>query len=252
MGWCLIRVVLATAFSLLFCGGAHAREWLAVGTHFPQLYERAADGSFTGLAPTVLRELAGELGVQVRFELHPWARAQYMVELGQADILVGPYRTAEREGRFSFAAEPFYQDHLVFFAQRDREALWRGDYAALRGRRLAVVRGWTYGLRFEAARGYLQPITVESVSNGLRMLAAGRIDLLASNARNTQPPLRELGLQGRIVELAPLIDVQRGYFAFPRDAEHQRLRHDIDRAFANFVESGRLARLTGQLGVGAP
>lgn len=252
MGWCVFRAGLVAACALFYCGASQAREWLAVGTYFPQVYEQAADGSFTGLAPALLREMAGELGEQLRFELHPWARAQRMVELGQADILIGPYRTAEREQRFAFAAEPFYRDHLVFFAQRDRVALWQGDYAALRGRRLAVVRGWTYGNRFETAREYLQPTTVESVRNGLRMLAAGRIDLLASNARNTRPPLHELGLQQQIVELTPLIDVQRGYFAFPRDAAHQALRRDIDRTFASFVDSGRLARLAGQLGVSVP
>lgn len=252
MGWRLPRVLLLAACGLLFGNVSQAREWLVVGTHFPQVYEQAGDGRFTGLAPALLRELAGELGAELHFELYPWARAQRMVELGQADILVGPYRTAEREARFAFAEAPFYQDRIVFFAHRERAVAWHGDYAALQGRRLAVVRGWTYGRRFEAERGHLQPVTVESVHNGLRMLAAGRIDLLASNARNTQPQLLELGLQEQIVELAPLIDVQRGYFAFPRDAAHEQLRRSIDRAFATFVESGQLARLASQLGVSVP
>ena len=46
-------------------------------------------------------------------------RAQAMVEAGLADILVGPYRTPERERRFAFAARPFYRDHMVFTALGD-------------------------------------------------------------------------------------------------------------------------------------
>lgn len=236
----------------LFGGLAQAREWLVVGTTFPQVYEQSADGSFTGLAPSVLRHLAAELGDELRFELYPWTRAQRMVELGEADILVGPYRTAEREARFAFAAEPFYQDRIVFYSRRDQASTWNGDYASLHGKRVAVVRGWIYGSQFEEARARLQPITVESVRNGLRMLHAGRIDLLASNQRNTGPHLLALGLQEQVGELLPLIDVQRGFFAFPRDSGHDELRQRFDSAFEQFVASGQLARLAAPLGVSVP
>jgi polar amino acid transport system substrate-binding protein len=231
---------------------ALAREWLVVGTHFPQVYEQDESGEFHGLAPAILRRLAPELGAELRFELYPWARAQLMVELGQADILVGPYRSAEREVRFAFAATPFYQDRILFYARRERMPHWDGDYAGLQGQRIAVVRGWAYGSQFEAARASLHPITVETVRNGLLMLQAGRIDLLASNQRNTQPHLRDLGLREQVAELQPLIDVQRGYFAFPRDAAHGELRQRFDLAFARLVESGQLARLAVPYGVNLP
>jgi polar amino acid transport system substrate-binding protein len=248
----LLCACLITLCYSLSSGLAQAREWLVVGTYFPQVYERNAAGDFTGLAPAVLRQLAAELGEELRFELYPWVRAQRMVELGQADILVGPYRTAEREARFAFAAKPFYQDRIVFYARRGQASAWNGDYAGLHGKRVAVVRGWIYGSRFEAVRASLRPITVESVHNGLRMLEAGRIDLLASNQRNTQPHLRELRLQERVGEVGPLIDVQRGYFAFPQDGSHAELRRRFDRAFARLVESGHLARLAEPLGVSVP
>ncbi|MEO4046795.1 transporter substrate-binding domain-containing protein [Pseudomonas sp. CAU 1711] len=223
-----------------------------MGTHFPRVYEQSEAGEFVGLGPAILRQLAEELGGGLRFELHPWARAQLMVESGQADILVGPYRTAEREARFAFAAAPFYEDRILFYALRERKLHWRGDYAQLRGLRIAVVRGWAYGERFEAEREQLQPVTVETVRNGLLMLQAGRIDLLASNQRNTRPHLLDFDLDARVGELRPLIDVQRGYFAFPRDAAHGELRRRFDRAFARLVESGRLARLAAPLGVDLP
>lgn len=252
MGWGLPRVVLFAVCALSLGNAAQARDWLVVGTQFPRVYERAEDGRIAGLAPAVLRELAGELGVGLRFELHPWARAQRMVELAQADILVGPYRTAEREARFAFAAEPFYEDRIVFYARAGQAISWQGDYRDLQGQRVAVVRGWTYGSGFEAARALLRPVTVEKVEYGLRMLALGRIDLLASNQRNTQPHLRAPELRERVVELLPLIDVQRGYFAFPRDSAHAGLRQRFDQAFRRLVERGQLAQLAAPLGVSVP
>ncbi|MBC9248954.1 hypothetical protein A9179_01570 [Pseudomonas alcaligenes] len=237
---------------LLLGGPLQAREWLVVGAAFPQVYEQGENGQFHGLATDVLRLLAAELGDELRFELYPWARAQRMVELGAADILVGPYRTAEREARFAFAAVPFYQDRMVFYARRQASPRWDGDFASLAGQRIAVVRGWAYGTRFEAARAQLQLDTVESVPNGLRMLAAGRIELLASNQRNTRAPLAELGLDGQLVQLQPEFDVQRGYFAFPRDSAHAELRERFDRAFTRVVEQGLLARLAAPLEVEVP
>jgi polar amino acid transport system substrate-binding protein len=213
----LLCACLLGLWSCLYGGLAQAREWLVVGTSFPQVYEQNAAGDFTGLAPSVLRQLA-----------------------------------AEREARFAFAEEPFYQDRIVFYARRNHEPAWDGDYARLRGKRIAVVRGWIYGSQFEEVRGRLRPVTVETVRNGLRMLQAGRIDLLASNQRNTRPHMLALGLEEQIGELIPLIDVQRGFFAFPRDDAHAELRQRFDRAFERLVESGQLARLAAPLGVSVP
>lgn len=247
-----MRVALCAVLCSVLAGPLQAAKLRVVGTHFPQIYEQTVDGAFSGLGPAVLQALADELGGELHFELHPWARAQRMVEQGTADILVGPYRTAEREQRFAFAAEPFYQDRILFYVRGDRDITWAGDYAGLNGQRVAVVRGWVYGSSFEQARVLLQPIMVESVENGLRMLIAGRIELLASNQRNTAPHLAAMNLQASVRELTPLIDTQRGYFAFPRDAAHAELRQRFDEAFARLLERGELQRLANALQVSIP
>ncbi|MEK1905347.1 MAG: transporter substrate-binding domain-containing protein [Pseudomonas sp.] len=244
--------LLAGLLLVLCCTPCQAREWLVVGTSFPQVFERSETGQFSGLAPELLQQMSGELGASLRFELYPWARAQRMVEQGQADILIGPYRTPEREARFAFAAAPFYQDRIVFYARRGQGLSWDGSFASLQPHRIAVIRGWTYGSRFEAARAQMQLDTVEGVPNGLRMLVAGRIELLATNHRNTLPHLEALQLTDQLVELQPQIDVQQGYFAFPRDAGHAELREHFDQVFQGFVARGELARLADRLGVSVP
>nr|WP_298114604.1 transporter substrate-binding domain-containing protein [uncultured Pseudomonas sp.] len=232
------------AWSLCLSGEmALAREWLAVGTNFPQVFERSAEGEYRGLAVSVLHHGLDMLGHSVRFELHPWARAQYMVEQGQADILIGPYKTAEREARFAFSTMAFYRDRVVFYGRRDRLPPWHGDYQALPGRPIGVVRAWSYGDRFVQAKSTLDLVTVESVENGLKMLSLGRLQLLASNQRNSRPVLLKLGLLDEIVELDPPISLEDGYFAFPRLASHDALRKDFDRALAEMIEQGELARL---------
>lgn len=231
---------------------ALAREWLAVGTNFPRVFERSAEGEYRGLGVSVLRQALATLGDSVRFELHPWARAQYMVEQGQADILIGPYKTAEREARFAFSARAFYRDLIVFYGRRDRLPTWHGDYQTLPREPIGVVRGWAYGARFDQARPILDLVKVESVENGLRMLRMGRLLLLASNQRNSLPIILKLGLRDEIVQLESPISLEDGYFAFPKRASHDALREDVDGALEGMVERGELARLAKRWQVEVP
>jgi polar amino acid transport system substrate-binding protein len=237
---------------LLLAAPAVARELLAVGTNFPGVFEQQVDGELGGLAVSVLREALKPLGHHVRFELYPWARAQKMVESGRADILIGPYKSAEREKRFIFSAQPFYRDSIVFFHLRSSTLQWNGDYQQVLGRRIGVVRGWAYGEHFDSQREQLELITLASVENGLKMLRAGRLDMLASNQRNTLPVLAALGLSNTVSQLTPQIDQQDGYFAFPRHIDLAGLPLDFDREFAQMIEQGRLAALATDWQVEVP
>lgn len=199
-----------------------------------------------------MRQALEPLGYQVRFELYPWARAQHMVARGEADILIGPYKNAAREQLLVFSAQPFYRDHIVFYRPRGGVLRWDGDYQQLLGRRIGVVRAWFYGAGFDSRREQLELVTVEQVENGLKMLAAGRLELLASNQRNTQPALLALGLADKLEQLETPIDLQDGYFAFPRDERYRSLREQFDRALQQMTEQGRLAQLAADWQVEIP
>lgn len=246
----LLRVMTA-CWCVLLAAPVSARELLVVGTRFPGVFEEQA-GEFDGLATEVLRRTLEPLDYRLHFELLPWARAQRMVELGRADILIGPYKNAEREARFAFSARPFYRDRIVFYRQRLRPLHWGGDYRQLAGLRIGVVRGWVYGEQFEQRREQLELTTVEGVDNGLKMLSFGRLDLLASNQRNTRPVIQALGLRNQVSQLDTAIDQQDGYFAFPRQDSHRTLREDFDRAFQRMLEQGQLAPLADYWQVTVP
>ena len=248
------RSVLAGFFLWLLLSAlpAGARELLVVGAEFGRLYECTPAGDCAGLAVDLLREFARRRGDTLRFRSYPWPRAQAMVEAGQADILVGPYRTPEREFRFAFAARPFYRDHMVFYARRGDATGWNGDYASLAGRRVAAVGGWVYGRDFDVARRALAIPETSQLRNGILMLARGHIDLLATNLRNTETLLPALGLAGAVAPLPAEIELQDGYMAFPRQARWDALRASFDGVFAAMQASGEFAALARRYGVAIP
>lgn len=243
---------LVVSLALLLPPLALARELLAVGTDFPRIFERTAAGEYRGLGPDVLRQVLEPRGHSLRFASYPWARAQRMVERGQADILIGPYRSPVREARFAFVGQAFYRDRIVFYCRRARSCQWSGDFRQLAGQRIGVVRAWAYGARFDAERARLELVTVEGVDNGLKMLSLGRLELLASNQRNTLPVLQALGLSDEVSQLEPPVDTQDGYFAFPLHGSHAHLREDFEEGYRQLVERGQLARLAAQWQVEIP
>lgn len=221
---------------------ASARELLAIGAHFERVFERGQEGEIVGLGPEIVKLLAQRMGHTVRFELYPWARAQALIGQGKADILIGPYKTPERQQTMMFSRLPFYQDQMVFYARADANASWNGDLATLGEQRIVVLNGWAYGNAFDQARPQLRLSIANSVDSGLKMLVHQHVNLFASNRRNTEPVLARLGLVGQITMLPKVIDLQEGYFAFPRDAQFDTLRRDFDAAFQRMVDSGELRK----------
>ncbi len=234
---------LLLALTLLLSCQVRAVELLAVGTEFAKVFERTPSGEFAGLGVDVVRALAHQQHDTVRFEIYPWPRAQAMIELGQADILIGPYKTLEREARFSFMDRAFYQDKMIFFVRSGSTFSWGGSIDKLRPFQIATISGWAYGPSFDRARAELKVSNAPKLENGVLMLVHGRVDVLAANRRNIEPVLAALRLHGAVTEVGPPIDTQNGYLAFPRIAQFDSLRLRYNQAFNELVDKGELVRL---------
>jgi len=251
-----MRVTISLLLAVALGAGApqpsHAAQRLAVGTTFSRIFEQGADGQWQGLGVDVLRALAARAGDTVVFQLYPWPRAQAMVERGQADILVGPYKSPERLKRFAFLDQAFYRDRMVFYARREAEPAWRGDLMAMREHRIAAVRGWHYGAQFDLARPQLDISEVSQLENGMQMLALGRVDLLATNERNTAGLIDSLHLRESLALLCPDLTQLDGYLAFPPDPQFKAVRDRYNALFAEMVRSGELAKLGARNGVLVP
>ncbi|MBB5205787.1 polar amino acid transport system substrate-binding protein [Inhella inkyongensis] len=221
-----------------------------MGSRFARIFEPDAAGRPQGLGVDLLRRTLGE---NLHMELLPYQRAQYEVEIGEADVLIGPYRTPEREARFLFSQRAFYEDAMLLYARRGEASLWNGQFAALASLSIGAVKGWAYGAGFESMRPHLQRLTlVNDVATGLKMLQLGRLDLFASNERNTQPELEALQLEGLLIPQAPPLDLLRGHFAFTRSAAGETLRRRHDTQFEALLRQGEFARLAQRWGVRMP
>jgi polar amino acid transport system substrate-binding protein len=231
---------------------AQARELLAVGAQFERVFEYQESGEYGGLGAELLRLMAARTGHTVRFRMVPWARAQAMLVQGQADILIGPYKTPERIASMAFSDKPFYQDQMVFYTRQDASFGWDGDYAVLKNRRVVLLNGWAYGADWERVRPGLQVSVANNVENGLKMLVHNHVDVFVSNRRNTDPVIARLGYGRQVKPLPRVIEIQNGYFAFPRSPTFDKLRLQFDQEFNSLIETGELKRLGKRYDVTVP
>ncbi|MBV8033466.1 ABC transporter substrate-binding protein [Roseateles sp.] len=229
---------------------ARAVPLRAVGSQFARIFEGAEGQAPRGLAVDLLGQLFGD---SVRCEWLPWSRAQLMLEQGDADILIGPYRTPEREARMLFSVRAFYSDAMVWYARRGEEARWKGEFADLARTPVAAMRGWAYGSRFERMKTVMSQLTwVHNVDAGLQMLMKRRVELFAANDRNCRPVLQRLRLEGAVARCSPPLDVLHGHMAFARSAAGETLSQRYDQAFEHWLRTPPAADLYRLWGVDRP
>jgi polar amino acid transport system substrate-binding protein len=246
--WC--KTGLGWMGSLALARPAHAAPLRAVGSQFARLFEGSEGLAPKGLAVDLLGQLFGD---NVRCEWVPWSRAQLMVEQGEADILIGPYRTPERETRMLFSVRSFYSDAMAWYVRRGDESRWTGEYADLAQTPVAAVRGWAYGSRFERMKTGLGQLTwVQGVDAGLQMLTRRRVDLFAANDRNCMPVLQRLNLADAVTRCSPPLDVLHGHMAFARSAGGEELSRRYDQAFEQWLRTGAATELYRRWGVDRP
>ncbi len=240
----MLRVVVALLLMMQLQGSCQAenREIIVAGTDFAYLYEKNAKGEVTGFAVDILKALAARHNYQLRFELYPWTRAQWMVENGFAQILVGPYKTSAREQKYYFSRFPFYRDQLVFYVRKSSGMAWQGRYAALQNQRVAVIQGWAYGDEFERQRISLKPVSVANLAIALKMLVNKRFDYLAANIRNTEGVLREMPGLEDLIALEPIIQQQDGYFAYCKESQCEKIWQEFEQTYQDLLQQGDLQR----------
>jgi len=147
--------------------------------------------------PFVMRAL-DVIGAAARIEWQvqvlPWARALLMAERGEV-LVFGVSRTRAREEILAFS-EPIFNNHVWMVVRRDQGLDYR-SLDDLKGRVLCVSRGASFGPDFEAARGrvfQIEPVD-GALSARVRMLMAGRCDVMLTPHRSPRPWLVERRLR---------------------------------------------------------
>jgi polar amino acid transport system substrate-binding protein len=113
--------------------------------------------------------------VPVDLQAKPWRRALTELDLGLAGV-GGIYKNSERLKKYDYSDQIFAETLIVYF--NTAEPLEYARIEDLKGKRIGVLRGWSYGDEFDNARkaGLFSAEEVSSDDQNFLKLESMRID----------------------------------------------------------------------------
>lgn len=238
---------LIASLALLLHHHASAASYQCVSFEYPPLISQAPGSAEpSGFAVELVRRVFQQLDAEVAITLFPWERAMAKARLGEADCIFTVYRSTEREQFLDYSHELVIAQTIHLYARKQSPPPFHGDLGRLKGLRIGVVRQINYGPKFEQARSGLATDEAANVEQNFRKLAAGRVDLVPSNAATAAATLGLPGLReeaAAIVQLSPPIEVVPSFIAFSKRRQLGPLRDRFDAALKKFAATAEYRHL---------
>ena len=223
---------------------AHAEKIKVIGTHFYKIFEQdETTGKFKGIAVDLLNQVAAKKNIEIEYAIYPWKRAQYLISTGRADILIGPYRTPEREKQMDFIPIPFYTDNMVFYTLKNKPFVWNGQIDLLQTKTILIIKGWAYGKRFEEVKDKLKIFEANNIETAFKMLALRRGDLLLANERNSETTLLKAENSNQFIKTKAPFSFMQGYFAFSLKNKNSEIKNGIHKALTKLYSEGSIQKI---------
>ena len=208
----------------------------------PFMSSRAGDA--VGLYPALIRAALGRCHDHVRVQAKPWKRAFVEIDKAQAGV-GGLCRNAERLAKYDFS-DPIYVENIAVFYRTVQPFDFR-TVADLYGKRVGVLRGWSYGDDFDVAKrnGSIATEEVSSDRSNFLKLTDGRLDAVLAIEESGQAAMAASGLHG-IEQANAYLASYPVYLAFSKKAAKSDLLVCFNKALAEMKQDGAFERIVRQ------
>lgn len=204
-------------------------------------YRRFSPGAPTGLYFDLLRAAAEIAQWPLRFTELPAARALLMMEYGDADAMVGPLRTPERERYLHYSRITLPPEDKAIYTVSTSPVIDSLD--DLPGRRLGVQLGKRYGPVIDEHR-QLQRIELSTYKSAMTLVQMGRLDAALVPERQGDELISELGL--RLIKQPLRIAGETPYLVLSKRSAWLPRLGELEAAFDALHKNGQWAALLRQ------
>lgn len=250
-----ILTILASIFSGGLCvnAGEKMDEMVVVRPDgFYPPYEMVIDGELTGFHVDLLGEVGKQLNVEVIFKSVPWKRALKMIRDGAADAITFISKTPEREEYVHFIDGNIISHTLDgFFAIKEKagEISYTGELKQLRGLKIGVLAGYTYGDDFDNAHFLDKDDGAKVETQLLKKLLSGRFDIAVGNVPRIRYIARGMGVEDRLEYLRPFLSNSPNYIGFSREKNIGRFSEKFAEVMTLFKSTPSYDALVKKYGV---
>jgi polar amino acid transport system substrate-binding protein len=237
------HVLAAIIVILLGCSICYSAETVDIAVdqeNPPFMY--AKNGQAAGLYPTLVESVFKRMNIPVSIKPLPWKRAQILADKGETGI-AGIYKNKERIAKYEYSDEIF-QEKLILFVLKGHEFPYK-KIDDLAGKKIGVIRGWSYGDDFDTARKK-EAFKVEEVAGddqNFKKLLNGRIDCLVAIEETGRSFLAQAPFKGKIAELSTPVAVNPTYLIFQKKAKAAELLPTFNTTLSKMKKDGEYTKL---------
>lgn len=210
------------------------------------LFYRDAQGQGQGIDRELTEALSERSGCQLETIVESRVRIWDQLARGQLDISVSGIATPEREQFAEFMPYLRTRNQALIARSLVRQLPSMQAFKADASKRVVVVKGFRYGRQFDAwldeLRAQQRVVEATSFDAAMRMLRAGRAELILTEPINLRPELGPWLKEMVLLDWAPSDDVIANLIVSRSrvsDADRQRLRQ----ALASLVHDGSVDRI---------
>ncbi|MBI4806327.1 MAG: amino acid ABC transporter substrate-binding protein [Desulfovibrio sp.] len=213
-----------------------------VDTANPPFMFLTSEGKASGIYPAIITEAFERMKLPVKVSAVPWKRALATLEIGEAGV-AGIYKTAERTEKFDFSEALFVEKvQVIVLANKLFPFL---GIQSLKGKRLGVLRGWSYGDEFDKAKaeGLFIVEEVESDAQNLAKLKNDRLDAVLAIKESGEVGMSGFGSTRAFIALEPPLTEKPTYLAFSKQVNKSELLGAFNEALSSMRQDGTLDKI---------
>jgi PAS domain S-box-containing protein len=191
-------------------------------------------GQAAGFSPELIKAVANAMGLRLHIATDLWDNVWNGLVAGQFDVLPTVARTPGRESLVDFSL-PHTETFDAFFVRQGRPPF--ANLAAAAGKEIVVLREDAAHHQLNERKFPGKVIPVESIPDGLRLIAAGKYDALLCSKLIATLEMRQYDIRG-LTAGPPIPDYKR-VFSF---AVHKGNTELLEK----FNEGLRIVKATGE------
>ncbi len=195
-----------------------------------------------GYSWDVVKESYHEMGYTIILKIAPWSRAMNYVQKGKADVIFPAIKTIKREEIFYYSKKAVDETNIVIYFSTDSDMQIPKGLDSLKSKRIAHVRGWAYGKKWEADRGIIKEST-DSILQGFKMLDKNYVFGVVGYENAFDCKLQTMKILNKYKK-SPAIDHVADYLIGKKgSAASVNLVNDFDLGKKKIVANGKLAEI---------